>query len=72
MVKDKSTFINKSKKKFKKMEKILIGATFFFRENSLLPLELEGTLNDRIYKCHLEMNRESDQDTVTEIYCTYV
>lgn len=49
------------------MEKILIiGATFFFRENSLLPLELEGTLNDRIYKCHLEMNRESDQDTVTE------
>lgn len=49
------------------MEKILIiGATFFFRENSLLPLELEGTLNDRIYKCHLEMNRESNQDTVTE------
>ena len=32
-------------------------ATFFFRENSSLPLELGAPLNDRIDKRHLEMNR---------------
>lgn len=54
-------YLNKNKQLLCNMNKV---ATFFFWENSPLPLEFGVTLNDRIDKCHLEMKRGADYDLI--------